>query len=353
MQTEAFPPRSQRGLRPAICLLALLPVVGGALIGGDASAAYVEAPDPPEGRWAATTLALLHHQKDLCDSIAGQVIGHWQGFGAGTAQQGSADGDAASLEGQEKAIRDYVLDTQLSDLAASRATADIIDRFLPRSRSETSGETSSALERLFGLEKSLCDTVALPTAPIEDFRSRIADILDRIERENEELGRLLVVPDEDLEAALEPYLMPIQLAGISAEGEYLEYLESIRPKPKGPSTAERMAAWHRQVYGPAVAPSKTAFGGYLKARRANDGRALGRHCRDLSRATIALLRRPEVFEAPDEKVRAPLQQAYVEMRGLATHCTAGRYREVQEHFEDLQRNLSTAAERLSLYNLRP
>ena len=64
--------------------------------------------------------------------------------------------------------------------------------------------------------------------PLREFRTpgeeqelsvgdEVEVFLDRIENEEEALGGLLVVPEEELEAALDPYLTPIQLAGVEAQ----------------------------------------------------------------------------------------------------------------------------------------
>ncbi|MEO1086245.1 MAG: hypothetical protein AAFY88_18565, partial [Acidobacteriota bacterium] len=44
------------------------------------ASAASDAPAPAQGRAAATTLALLEHQRDLCDTIAGRVQTHWAGL---------------------------------------------------------------------------------------------------------------------------------------------------------------------------------------------------------------------------------------------------------------------------------
>lgn len=296
---------------------------------------------PAEGQYAPTVLALLHHQRDICDSIAGSVLGYWARLGGGE-------------EAREKAVRDMVLERRISELAAARTTSDLVERFLPRARDERGGETASSLERLSTLTRALCDTVALPTAPRAGFSDAVSEALDRIEREEEELGRLLVVPDDVLSASLAPYLIAIESSGLEAEGEYLQYLESIRPKPQAPTMRDVMQTWHRDVYTPAVTPTKRSLAAYLKARRDSDSRGITTACRALAGDVATLLRSQEtVFAAPDEKVREPLHRAFIELRGLATQCNAARWRELDQHWTDAQAQLGRANERLARWGLQP
>ncbi|MEM9553741.1 MAG: hypothetical protein AAGC60_05755 [Acidobacteriota bacterium] len=326
-------------LSPARSALLLLGLLAGPLV-ATAGAATPKVDDPADGDYAPTVLALLHHQRDICDGIAGSVLQRWTGL----------DG---SEETQERIVRDMVLERKLSELTAARSTADLVDRFLPDARSERGGETAASLERLAELTRTLCDTVALPTAPRDGFRDAVATSLDRIEREEQELGRLLVVPDAALAEALEPYLLAIELAGIDAEGEYLRYLESRRPKPQAPTMRELMQVWHRDTYAPSVAPTKAALAAYLKARREQDSRGIGTSCRELASAVATLLQNDQVFSAPDEKVRAPLHRAFIELRGLATQCNAARWREIDAHWAAAQQHLGAANQRLSRWGLRP
>ncbi|MEO1369410.1 MAG: hypothetical protein AAFX50_19710, partial [Acidobacteriota bacterium] len=195
------------------------------------ASAATDAPAPAKGRAAATTLALLERQRDLCDTIAGRVQTHW----AGLAELPPDD--------QQERVRDYVLENQLSDLAGSRSISDLVDRFLPTAGQETTDETAASLRRLATIARETCDAVALPTAPQEGFSAKMTELLDRFEFERIELGRLLVATADDLAEALEPYVFHIQRAGVEAEGAYLAYLDSIRAKPKEPTMAEKMQRW--------------------------------------------------------------------------------------------------------------
>ena len=173
------------------------------------------------------------------------------------------------------------------------------------------------------------------------------------EIEQAELGRLLVVPTEAEEAALEPYLLPIQIAGIEAEGEYLAYLESLRPKEREPTIQERMAAWHRAIYTPAVTPAKKAFGAYLSARQKKDPRGMSRACREISSTVSVLLRSKEAFDSPDPRLAEPLRRIYVAMRQMSKECSAGRAREIEARFTELQAKLQDAGKQMARYRLRP
>ncbi|MCG8456136.1 MAG: hypothetical protein MI919_07630 [Holophagales bacterium] len=313
----------------------------GMLLPQSAWGTSAKVPQPPDGRYGDATVALLYHQRDICDALAGQVLEYWTGL------------DEMPEDAQEEAVRDFLLERQLSDLAASRTVADLVERFLPQAEGKASSEASSSMKRLFDLDRELCDTVALPVAPREQFQEKVAGLLDRIEVEQEELGRLFVVSDAQIAAALEPYLTYVQMAGIQAEGEYLTYLESIRPKEKGPTIHDRMRAWYEQVYLPGVAPAKQALGAYLKARNSNNPRSVGGACRQLSGKVTPLLRDGSALEAPDTRVKPLLRRAYTDMRLLATACNVGKTREVEVHYRDLQIHLREAAELLSRYGLRP
>ena len=297
-------------------------------------------PAPAEGRAAATTLALLEHQRETCDTIAGRVLEYWGGLG-----------EIAGEDLQSK-LRDFT-DRQVSDLAGSRLISDLVERFLPIARRETTDETAGSLRRLANVAKEMCDVVALPTPPQQAFADRVSDLLDRFEFERVELGRLLVVPEADLDSALEPYIAPIQIAGVEAEGEYLAWLASQRDKPKLPTMAEVMHTWHTSTYKPGVAPTKKALGVYLKARSQQDVRQIGRSCRQLAKEVIHLLREDSAFQAPDERVTPLLRPIYLEIRGLATSCTAGNQKAVDKHFEGMQEKLKTAADFMARYRLRP
>lgn len=316
----------------------------GALAAGLSPSALAETPPPPPARGEApvTTLSLLYHQRETCDTISGEVIGYWRDL-------------AGDPSAQEATVRDFVLERQISDLAASRAAADLVERFMPRAQQEaTSSETASSLRRLAGLARELCDAVALPTGPLDRFEAKIRDLLDRIEVEQKELGRLLVVPeDARVEAALQPYLGYIQIRGLQAQAEYLVYLESIREVPTGPTMTQRMQEWSRDVYSPAVAPAKRAFAAYLEARKARDASAMLQTCRQLTSPVIRLLRDDATFSPPDPRVAEPIRAIYEAMRGLGPHCTTGREQEVQEQLATIQKRLREASQALERYGIRP
>ncbi len=310
-----------------------------AVLGALPGIADDEVPPPARGQAAQTTLALLNYNRELCDGIAGRLVAHWAGLGS-------------SPEAQVEKLRQRVVDRELSNLASARAAADLVETFLPQVREEADSETGGFLERLHRLEVELCDTVAFPDGTKPAFEAGLAKILDQIEGEEGELGRLLVVPEDVLERALAPYLGQLQLAGVEAEGEYLDYLEGLKPPPKLPTTQDLMNAWHRH-YAPAVVPTKQALGKYLQGRRANDATQIRTACREILAVVIPLLRRDNVFEAPVPKVGPSLRRAFFELKAMASECTAGRSRETEAHYREMQSRLGVAAGLLAEYSLRP
>lgn len=293
-------------------------------------------PEPAAGQSAPTTLALLHYNRDRCDQIAGDVLAFW----------------SRNSRGGEQAARDHVLHASVADLAAARAAGDLARRFLLRAKEESNLETGSSLERLARLQTELCDLVALPTAPYATFEAAVRGLGERIEREEAELGRLLVVPEDALRRALDPYLVPIQLAGVAAEGELIDYLNSLKKEPEPPTLAELMTAWY-QVYSPGVQSVKTALGKVLGARRTSDRAQLSSGCRELSGAVVVVLDHPRLLRAPDERLNEPLRRAYQQMQRLAGHCTAGNFKEFDRSMREMQQELQTAAAVLGKYSLRP
>ena len=297
-------------------------------------------PAPASANGAAeSALALIHYNRDLCDGIAGKVVAYWRGL-------------TSSPEAQLKTVRHFVTSRELSSLAQGREVSDIINELLPRAETEAGSRISAALERLQKLEVELCDTVAYPTQSREAFEGDIGDLLDRIEREETGLGRMWAVPEDILEAALTPHLERILLAGVEAEGEYRDYLESLKPPPREPTVQELMEAWH-QGYSRAVTPTKQALARYLKGRQTNDATLIRTACREISSVVIPLLRQEDVFIAPVGTVNRPLKNAFVEIKQLATHCVAGRSREVASHYAEMQKHLASAAQVLAEFSLRP
>ncbi len=296
--------------------------------------------DDASGRSGEAALALLNYNRNTCDGIAGKVVAYWRGLSAAP---------PADLE----AVRDYVVQRQLSDLAQSREAADIVEQLLPQVRQEADRETTASLERLHRMMVNLCDTVTYPKTSLPEFEDELRRMLDRIEQEEAELGRLLVVPPEVLESALGRYLGRIQLAGVEAEGEFRDYLESLKPPPREPTLQERMEAWHGR-YAQAVLPTKQALGRYLQGRKASDTTLIRTACREISAAVIPLLRQQEhVFKSPIGPLQKPLHRAFVEIRLLATECGAGHWREVESHYGEMQTKLAIASGILAEFSLRP
>jgi hypothetical protein len=318
------------------------------LLSGNAMGAALDVESPSQGEYAAAVLSLIRFNHELCDGLAGRTLGQWQRLG------GTAD---VRLK-----VLDY-LGTEAQDLAQGRAASDIAREFLPGARQEVGNETGSSLTRLHQLARSICDTVVeLPPGGIEGLTAEVEQRLDDFEREEAELGRLLVIPEDELEAARRPYLQSIQLAGFEAENEYLDFLEAQKVPERGPTHQELMEAWHRE-YTAAVAPVREALGKYVKARQQNKFREMSAACREISSSASPLLRNDEIFQLPVRAVPAskgwtrqllePLQNAYKEMREMAQNCSAGRSREVQEHLVKMQEELGKAATVLGRFGLQP
>ncbi len=286
---------------------------------------------------AKAAIALLHYNRELCDRIAGKVIAYWGGL-------------AASPEAELEAVRKFVVSRELSGLAQSREAADIVEEVLEDLRGDK--ETRASLKRLQSLEIELCDTVAYPKKSRGHFEDELARTLDRIEQEESEIGRLLVLSKPQRDSAIAPFLERIQLAGVEAEGEYRDYLESLKPPPRLPTQQELMAAWHKK-YAAAVLPTKQALGKYLAGRQANDPAKIRTACREISGAVIPLLRKTKVFVAPEEKIHKPLYRAFVEIKLMASECVAGHSREREEHYSAMQTQLANAAGLLARFSLRP
>ncbi|MEM7587198.1 MAG: hypothetical protein AAF560_27660 [Acidobacteriota bacterium] len=293
--------------------------------------------DVPRGRFGEAVVALLNYNRETCDGIAGKVVSYWSG---------------SSSPDDVESVREYVVQRHLSELAQSREAADLVEKLMPRVREEADRETSSSLVRLHEMEVELCDTVAYPNGTRQEFEDELRRLLDRIEQEEAELGRLLVVPPDRLQSAMDLFLSRIQLAGVEAEGEYRDYLESLKPPPREPTLQERMDAWH-SVYAPAVLPTKQALGKYLQGRKANDNKLVHSACREITAAVIPLLRSEQVFHAPIGPLRQPLKRAFVQIRLLATECVAGRWHEVEGHYTEMQTQLAIASGILSEFSLRP
>ncbi len=330
--TQAMRSRIRR--RHGACALTL----AGVLFAAPCAAQDNVAPPAP-GTAAVTTLALLSYNRELCDDIAGKLVIHWRGLGS-------------SPKAQLETMRQRVVNRDLSTLASARAASDLVEGFLPQARKEAGGKTGDALGRLHDLVVELCDTVAYPDGSQATFEAGLAEILDRIESEQTELGRLEVVSEDALEKALAPYLGHVQMAGVEAEGEYRDYLDSLKPPPELPTLQDYMEAWHRG-YAQAVLPTKQALGRYLQGRRANDPAMIRTACREILAAVIPLLRNDRALKAPVPAVVKPLHRAFTELKMMASQCTAGRSREMETHYREMQIQLAEASGVLAEFTLKP
>lgn len=313
-------------------------VLGAAL--GLAPAARPAVPEPAEGRWATTSIALLRHSHERCAGAADRLLARWRHLG----------GNAESVQ---ESLDRLVLTEATADLAAARKTLDLARGFLPRAALEVDPTTGAVLDRLYEAETALCNLAALPAPPRDEFAHRVEEAAAAIARTEAELGGRLTLPDEEqLGLQLQPYLGLIEDAGRSAQEQVLEELRPPPTTPRQPTVKERMDAWHRQ-YAAAVLPSKLALRAYLEARQANDAAAIQRACSDLGTSVLPLLADDALFRAPDPEAQEPLRDIYRSMRRLAVHCTAGRFRETDVEYGNLQRHLSAAAAVLTRYGLGP
>ena len=324
------------GAAPGTLSVALLSVTLWAAL---ASAARSAVPEPADGRWATTAVALLRHSHQRCAGAADRLLDHWRQLG----------GDG---EGVQEALDRFVLTEATEDLAAARKALDLARGLLPRAALEVDTASAAVLDRLYAAETALCNLAALPAPPRGDFQRRLEEAAAAIGDAETELGGHLTLPDEGaLSLQIQPYLSLIAAAASSAQQQMLD--DRLPPPPPPELTLqERMEAWHRR-YAAAALPSKQALRAYLEGRRAADAAAIQRACAGLMTAVLPLLADEAVFRAPDPEVREPLQDIYRAMRRLGVHCTAGRFREVDVEYGHVQRHLSAAAGVLSAYSLGP
>ena len=306
-------------------------------------AAQSSVPDPVAGEWAVTTLSLLRHSHDRCDGISGRLLYFWRGIGG-------------SQHAQQQALDEYVMRRTSSDMSSARRALDIARGFLPRLSREVDPPTTAALEKLHQLENDLCNVVAQPTLPRDAFESRLGTAVDRIAEQEAVLGRLMVIPPQELEKRLlesiKPYLKSIERAGVAAEREYRAYLDSLREAPKVPTLHDHMVDWHAR-YVQESGPTKQALARYLQSRQANDSGGIAKACKDLVGEVIPLLETSKALEPPDAGAKEPLLQVYLYIRRLAIACNAGRFGEVDQHWAKIQAWLDASRTVLAKYSLQP
>lgn len=301
-----------------------------------------ELPIPASGKEAVTILALVDYQFDGCDRLSDAIITRWQRM-------------AGSPEHQEQRIRDWILQSHTSEMAGYRKAGDLAEQLLDRIQTRVRGEARSSLRRMADHTRRLCDLSAVPVAPFESFQLDVVETAEKIEREVRELGRLVLSDQRRMSEAIAPYLPTIQTAAVQAEGEFLDFLESEKPKkPEGPTLEQLVQHWYHEVYLPVVIPSKKALRDYLRARDAR-ARAVGTSCRDLSRAVIPVLRDGDrIFgSSPIREVEEPLRKAYVALQAMAADCSAGRIQRAQQHLDEATLRLRAAAAYLQPFGVSP
>lgn len=299
-------------------------------------------PLPAAGKEAVTVLGLLDYQFQGCEQLSRGISTRW-------------DRMAGSPEHQEQRIRDWILQSHTGEMASYRKAGDLADDLLDEVQQKIRREAGASLRRMADHTGRLCDLVAVPVAPFESFQLETLEAVEKIERETRELGRLVLSDEERMAEAVAPYLPKIQMAAVQAEGQYQDFLDTEKPKePEGPTPAQLMQHWHREVYTPATLPSKRALGSYLRAQQERN-RSVGSACRDLSRALIPVLKdTSQVFSsAPDPKVVDPLRRAYAEMQALAVDCNAARLQRAQTHLNRTRGLLAEAAAVMAPYGIQP
>jgi hypothetical protein len=245
-----------------------------------------------------------------------------------------------------------VLHQGMSSLASARASGDLVRSFMGGAKREAGFEVGASLQRLHTLLSSLCDAVALPQAPRQSFESHLLDLSQRIALEEDQLGRLMVIDENVLAAAVEPYLTHIQLAGVQAEGEFLDYLESLRKEPEPPTLTELMTRWHHG-YVQSVKPTKDALRRFLRSRHQGNVQDIGQACRALTGTVGPLLDDGNLSPSPDPVVNKYLRDAYTSIRRAAAECGRGRFDQVDKHLSAMQKELQVAARRMAPHGLRP
>lgn len=299
-------------------------------------------PIPAAGKEAVTVLALIDYQFQGCELLSEGITTRW-------------DRMAGSPEHQEQRIRDWILQSHTGEMASLRKAGDLAEELLDQVQPKIRREAGASLRRMAEHTGRLCDLVAVPVAPFESFQLETLETVEKIEREERELGRLVLSDEKRMAEAITPYLPTVQMAAVEAEGQYMDFLETEKPKePEGPTPAQLMQHWHDEIYAPATLPAKRALAAYLKAQRERN-RGVGSACRDLSRALIPILRdTSNVFATvPDPAVIEPLRRAYAEMQALAVDCNAARVQRAQEHLDKTRFLLAEAAAVLAPYGIAP
>ena len=322
------------------CLLGACLLVAALTVADSAAGQSREAtPSPRDGRFTVTVLALLGHSHGRCDDIGERLTSHWRKL---------------SQKDPTAALEQFLLQRATEDLAAARQALDDVRQLLPGVARTADADVHRALDELFEAETELCNLVTRPSPPRSRFLDRLESTKIKIASIESRLGNMLAVPGEDeLSRLLEPYLERIDRAGEVAREKVRRDLEAMRPPPPPPPTmTELMAGWHRG-YQARVRTTKLALGQYVQGRRNNDARAIREACKTLLAEVVPILGEEDAFRAPDENVEEPLRKAYISLRNLAGHCTAGRFGDVDDSFRRAQFYLGEAAKVLGPYSLSP
>lgn len=306
-------------------------------------AASLQVPPPPDGAWVAASVALLRYNRERCDRLATRILAYWRTLP-------SEAGKASSSN--QKSVRERIVKDWLAELTEARTAADVARSFLPKAAETLDNEGAGALVSLLDLQGKLCDQVAYPTGPLAAFVDRVTDSLLRIDTQERALAETVSLDEKTLSIALEPYLEPLQLAGVEAEGEMLSYLERPPQAAQKPAFEALLARWY-QHYREASGASKRSLGQYLDARKTGDRTVMRESCEELVNGTIDILADDNAFASPHTRVGRPLRLAFVDLKRMAAACLQGDFRRADRMLSKAQYQLAAAAAYLKPYGLSP
>lgn len=318
-------------------------VVAFCVLATSVGAAPIQVPPPDEGQWVNASIALLRYNRERCDRLAGKILSYWRSLPTDRNDHDSVN---------QKTVRERILRDWLAELTEARTASDVARTFLPRAGELLDSEATAALAQLLELQVDLCDQVAYPTGPMSEFVDQVTDTLLRIDAEARSLAQLVRLEDGVLDRAIEPYLEPLQLTGVEAEGEMLHYLERPQRPTQAPAFEAQLGAWY-QRYLTAAVGSKQSLGQYLSARGGGDRGSIRDACSSLVTSTVALLEDESVFPGPNTNLDRPLRLGLVHLKRMAAACLQGNFRRADRLLERAEHQLSVVAAHLEPYGLVP
>ncbi len=313
------------------------------LLASQLTAAPIQVPPPGEGQWVNASVALLRYNRERCDRLAGKILSYWRSLPTDRSDHDSVN---------QKTVRERILRDWLAELTEARTASDVARTFLPQAAEMLDSDSTTALAQLLELQVDLCDQVAYPTGPLSEFVDKVTDTLLRIDAEARSLAQLVRLDDAVLDRAIGPYLEPLQLTGVEAEGEMLNYLARPERPAQAPAFENRLGAWYER-YQTAAVGSKQSLGQYLTARGGGDRDSIRSACSSLVDATVALLEDKSVFPGPNTSLDRPLRLGVVNLQRMAAACLQGNFRRADRLLERAEHQLSVVAAHLEPYGLVP